>query len=79
MRAILTRDLFNENSAKLRITTCSEMLNYIPKIYGFLRDNDIYFRLTATHHKSTITMKGDSLERNLHKIQQYIEERGYER
>ena len=55
------------------------MLNYIPKIYGFLRDNDIYFRLTATHHKSTITMKGDSLERNLHKIQQYIEERGYER
>ena len=55
------------------------MLNYMPKIYGFLRDNDIYFRLTATHHKSIITMSGDSLERNLHKIQRYIEERGYER
>ena len=55
------------------------MLNYMPMIFGFLRDNGIDFRLTATHHKATITMAGDNLERNLHKIQMYIEERGYER
>ena len=79
MRAILTRDLFNEDSAKLRITTCAEMLNYMPMIFGFLRDNGIDFRLTATHHQASISMRGENLEHNLHKIQMYIEERGYER
>ena len=51
----------------------------MPMIFGFLRDNGIDFRLTATHHQASISMRGENLEHNLHKIQMYIEERGYER
>tara|TARA_R110001592_G_scaffold12326_2_gene59033 strand:+ start:2594 stop:2893 length:300 start_codon:yes stop_codon:yes gene_type:complete len=77
MRATLTSDLFHKGSERLSIKTCAELLNYMPEIYGFLKDYSIEAKLTSNMHSATLILRGENLMPNIDKIVQFIENRGW--
>ena len=79
MRAILTSDLFHKGSEKLVITTCAEMLNYMPMIYGFIKDIGVEAKLTSNMHDARLVLTGERLVANLHEIVQFIENQGWQK
>ena len=82
MQAILTTDLMgNSRASRLVITTCPDMLAHMPKIMSFVQRTSISprdIKLSSDFfNKATITIKGESLDRNLGEIQRFLEESGW--
>ncbi len=82
MKAILTTDLMgNSRASRLVITTCPDMLVHMPKIMAFVQRTSISpreIKLSSDFfNKATITIKGESLDRNLGEIQRFLEESGW--
>jgi len=75
MRAILTSDLFQKGNERLVITTCSDMLNYMPDINEFIRNKGIPAKMTTDFDSVKLTLSGERLMENLGEIQQFIERR----
>ncbi|MAP53966.1 MAG: hypothetical protein CL605_03600 [Altibacter sp.] len=79
MRATLTSDLFHKGSEKLVIKTCAEMLNYMPQIYGFIKDIGVEAKLTSNMYDASIVIRGETLMPNIDKIVRFIESHGWQK
>jgi len=77
MKATLTSDLFNKGSEKLVIKTCAEMLNYMPQIYGFIKDIGVEAKLTSNMYDASLVITGERLMQNIDKIVMFIESHGW--
>tara|TARA_R110002051_G_scaffold230205_1_gene292277 strand:- start:2572 stop:2823 length:252 start_codon:yes stop_codon:yes gene_type:complete len=77
VKAILRHDLFKQESAVLTITTCADLLNHMPAIYGFIKSNGLEAKLTSDMHSARITLSGKRLMGSIGNIQSFIEERGW--
>lgn len=56
MRARFTHDLI-EGTAFIKINTCSESINYMPEIFGFIRDNGFDAKMTTDFYNVSFTIK----------------------
>ena len=79
MRATLTSDLFHKGSERLVITTCAEMLNYMPQIYGIIKDIGLEAKLTSNMHDARLTLTGERLMPHMHEIVHFIENQGWQK
>ncbi len=79
MRATLTSDLFHKGSEKLVIKTCAEMLNYMPMIYGFIKDIGVDAKLTSNMYDARLVLTGERLMPNIGHIVEFIENQGWQK
>ena len=56
MRATYTRDLIT-GYGRINIKTCSEAINYMGEIYGFIRDNGIECKMTTDFCRVSFTIR----------------------
>ena len=74
MRATYTRNLLT-GDCRISVKTCSEAINYMGEIYGFIRDNDLFCRMNTDFYRVNFTLRGgDELEEKLPKIMQFIDD-----
>jgi len=74
MRATYTRNLLT-GECRINVKTCSEAINYMSEIYGFIRDTGLYCRMNTDFYRVNFTIKGDEeLEEYLPKIMQFIDD-----
>lgn len=74
MKATMTRDLITGN-CRISIKTCSEAINYMGEIYGFIRDNGIDCRMTTDFYSVNFTISGyEELNAHVPKIMQFLDE-----
>ena len=59
------------------IKTCAEMLNYMPRIYGFIKDIGVEAKLTSNMYDATLIIRGENLMANIDKIVRFIEKSGW--
>lgn len=74
MRARFTHDLI-EGTASIKINTCSESINYMPEIFGFIRDNAFDAKMTTDFYHVSFTIKdfdGAHLASKIPKIMEFI-------
>ena len=79
MRATLTSDLFHKGSERLVIKTCAEMLNYMPMIYGFIKDIGVDAKLTSNMYDARLVLTGERLMPNIGRIVEFIENQGWQK
>ena len=79
MRATLTSDLFHKGSERLVIKTCAEMLNYMPTIYGFIKDIGVEAKLTSNMYNASLVITGERLMPNIDAIVRFIENHGWQK
>ena len=74
MKATLTRDLLTGN-AVIRIKTCSEAINYMGEIFGFVKDNNIPVKMNTDFYRVSFTIRiWEDCEHWTPKIMQFIED-----
>ena len=74
MRANFTQDLMT-GKAKISVVTCSESINYMGEIFGFIKDNGFKAKMTTDFYKVNFTIidyDGDHLRSRIPKIMQFI-------
>jgi len=74
MKASYTRDLITD-MCRINIKTCSEAINYMGEIYGFIRDTGLYCTMNTDFYRVRFTIRGGSeLEAVIPKIMQFIDD-----
>ena len=73
MKATMTTDLLT-GTAVIRIKTCSEAINYMGEIYGFIRDNGIPVKMTTDFYRVSFTIRVWGEEHWIPKVMQFIED-----
>jgi len=74
MRATYTRNLFT-GDCRINIKTCSEALNYMSEIYGFIKDTGIPCRMNTDFYGVSFSIRGcEQLEQDIPKIMQFIDD-----
>jgi len=74
MKASYTRNLIT-GIARINIKTCSEAINYMGEIYGFVRDTGLYCTMNTDFYRVSFAIKGGSeLEAEIPKIMQFIDD-----
>jgi len=61
--------------AKVSVTTCSESINYMGEIFGFIKDNGFNARMTTNFYKVNFTINdfdGNHLASKIPKIMDFI-------
>jgi hypothetical protein len=76
MKATFTHDLISNNS-KIIVKTCSESINYMGEIYGFIKDNGLNARMTTDFYRVTFTIisgveRGEHLSAKIPQIMEFI-------
>ena len=74
MRATFTQNLMT-GKAKVTVMTCSESINYMGEIFGFIKDNGFNARMTTDFYKVNFTITdydGDHLTSKIPKIMKFI-------
>ena len=74
MKATMTRDLIT-GDCRISVKTCSEAINYMGEIYGFIRDTGIFCRMNTDFYTVNFNIKGGSeLNEYVPKIMQFIDD-----
>ena len=74
MKATMTRDLIT-GDCRISIKTCSEAINYMGEIYGFIRDTGLFCRMNTDFYQVSFTIKGgEELIADVPKIMQFIDD-----
>jgi regulation of enolase protein 1 (concanavalin A-like superfamily) len=72
MRAKFTQDLFS-GRATISVKTCSEAINYMGEIYGFIKDNGLAVKMTTDFYTVNFTIHGfDELRDRIPVIMKFI-------
>lgn len=74
MKATMTRDLIT-GDCRISVKTCSEAINYMQEIYGFIRDTGLFCRMSTDFYLVNFTIKGgEELNDDVPKIMQFIDD-----
>ena len=72
MKATLTQDLLT-GMCRINIKTCSEAINYMGEIYGFIRDTGLFCKMTTDFYRVSFSIRGhEELNQYVPKIMQFI-------
>ncbi len=71
MRANYTQNLMT-GEAKITVKTCSESINYMSEIYGFIKDNSFDAKMTTDFYNVTFTITGYELTEAIPVIMGFI-------
>lgn len=72
MKATMTQDLLS-GVCRINIRTCSEAINYMGEIYGFIRDTGLQCKMTTDFYRVSFTIRGyEEVAGQVPKIMQFI-------
>jgi len=72
MRAKYTQDLLT-GRATISIKTCSEAINYMGEIFGFIKDNSLYAKMSTDFYHVHFTIRGhEELSTKIPAIMEFI-------
>jgi hypothetical protein len=78
MKARLTCDLFDNESANLKISTCPEIMKHMPRIYKFMERRQLLWKISGSYDRGVfLQVGGENLMPNLDNIRQFIVENGW--
>jgi len=74
MRAKFTQDLLTGRTT-ITVNTCSESINYMGEIFGFIKDNGFHAKMTTDFYSVKFTIRGfEELTGKIPVIMQFIHE-----
>ena len=72
MRAKYTQDLIDGRTT-ISVKTCSEAINYMGEIYGFIKDNGLEVKMTTDFYRVNFTIRGfEELQEKIPAIMKFI-------